>query len=243
MNHNVAAAARRNLRSLAIAVVVPTAILLSFLPVRIWASERLFEEGSLYANLSVDELSEYLRAQKNRMQADLSSEESVVQDAPTDTAQAPFLNVPLPWGASASVSARVEPVDLDRLQLLASGASKKSRQHEKHVGVDGAVRLGDAGALRIGYDVRQWQDQEAVKMSTTADAGLEYNLNERTVLAAGYNVDREPTGTTATTNVDVGYAVTKSTLLRAGYKLVNFSDAGSREYKAKVAKANLTVRF
>ena len=245
MNHNTAVAARRSLRSLIIATVALAAVLLSVLPVRLWASERSVDEDSLYAHLSVDELSEYLRRQKNRMQVDLGSEESVVPGVATDkpTAQAPFLSVPLPWGASASVSARVEPVDLDRLQALAGRSSKRLRQDEKHVGVDGAVRLGDVGSIRIGCDVRQWQDDEAVEVGTTADAGLELNLNERTVCAAGYNVDREPAGTTATTNLDIGYAVTKSTFLRAGYKLVSFSDVESREYKAKVAKANLMVRF
>jgi hypothetical protein len=244
MNRFFAAAAPRNLRSFVVAAMVLAAALLPLSPVQALASPVASDSRSPYANLGVDELSQYLRHQKKRMQADVGLEESVVKGTSSDNAgQVHILSAPLPWGASASVSARLEPVDLDRLRAITANAPERAREQETRVGVDGAVRLGDVGALRIGYEVTQWQDKGAAKVATVADAGLEYSLTERALLAAGYNLDRDHTGTTATTNVDVGYAITKGATFRAGYQLVSFSDAGSREYKANVARANLTLRF
>jgi hypothetical protein len=166
MNRFFAAAAPRNLRSFVVAAMVLAAALLPLSPVQALASPVASDSRSPYANLGVDELSQYLRHQKKRMQADVGLEESVVKGTSSDNAgQVHILSAPLPWGASASVSARLEPVDLDRLRAITANAPERAREQETRVGVDGAVRLGDVGALRIGYEVTQWQDKGAAKVA------------------------------------------------------------------------------
>lgn len=244
MNRFYVAAAPKNFHTLVVAVMIPAVALFLLSPVQTMAFGVVSENRSPYAALGVDELSQYLRYQRKQVQRDVDLEESVIQGSSSDhAAQVRLLSTPLPWGAWASVSARLEPVDLDRLRALTADTSEQAREQETRVGVDGSVYLGNVGALRIGYEVTQWQDRDTPKVATVADADLEYNLSERALLAAGYNLDRDPSGTTATANVGVGYALTKSAMLRAGYQLVNFSDAGSREYKANVTRANLTLRF
>jgi hypothetical protein len=154
-----------------------------------------------------------------------------------------------PLGDIASVSARVELVDIDRLRNLTirsgdyqNSASNKGSKQAK-IGVDGSVRLGEAGSFRIGYELTKTQDPTGSSLSAAADAGVEYNLTDRAKLAAGYNLDANSQGTKATTNFDVGYNITRNSSLSARYELINFDDSESPILNTNAAQAKLTVRF
>lgn len=171
-------------------------------------------DTSFYANLSADKLSWYLRHQKEQLDYSGELAERLVSaegDPRTDRGTR-RLRAEVPVGSLASVGAHVELVDLDELRDLMTGLPDFFREQEAKAGVDGALRLGDAGALRIGYEVTQWQDQGISMYS-------------------------------AMTNFDLGYTLTRSTSVYAGYRLVNFSDIDSNDYQANVAQAKLTLRF
>ena len=154
-----------------------------------------------------------------------------------------MLSADLPLSDAASLKAKVEMVDIDYLRGVTSNDAAKARETVAKLGLSGSVALGKMGALRVGYELAQSASAQSNSITTSADAGLEYNLNDKAKLAAGVNYDTGAGGSRSVTDFNLGYDLTKDTNLMAGYKLINFNDVANGDYSANIAQARLSVKF
>lgn len=153
------------------------------------------------------------------------------------------LTADLPLTDEAKLQARVELVDIDHLRDLAAHSDAIDQETIAKLGVAGSLALGKAGALQIGYEMVHNMGADIQALSSSAEAGIEYNLNPQAKLKAGVNYDFNESGTRSVTDVNLGYDLTKDTNLMAGYKLINFNDMASGDFQANVAQARLSVKF
>ncbi len=151
----------------------------------------------------------------------------------------------LPLTNEAKLQARVELVDIDHLRDLAARSDGDSIDKETiaKLGVAGSLALGKAGALQIGYEMAHSIGTNIQALKSSAEAGLEYNLNSQAKIKAGVNYDFSESGTRSVTDVNLGYDLTKDTSLMAGYKLINFNDVAVGDYQTNVAQARLSMKF
>jgi hypothetical protein len=177
-----------------------------------------------------------------QVQTDLAMEKQTTTAASTVTSR---IMAQAPLGSNVSVNAELELVDVDRLRVLAAntGGESADTEGQTRIGVGGKVQWSEFGSLRIGYELVHIRNSSYLNFATSADAGVEYNLSERASVAAGFNVNSDSRGSKATTNLGVGYQVSRNSSLSASYQLINFSDMESQEYQANVAQAELTVKF
>lgn len=113
------------------------------------------------------------------------------------------------------------------------------------VGVLGKYDLDDKATLTAQYKVtgvKGGESGEGFAVSTTAQAGLEYRLDESTSLRAGYEVDAGPSRVRETRSLDIGYGLSADAKLSIGYTMVDFSGQ-ALEKDRDLATAEFVLKF
>lgn len=121
----------------------------------------------------------------------------------------------------------------------------EAAQAQATVGVLGKYDLADKATLTAQYSVTGVRDGTGSKgfaVSTTAQAGLEYRLDESTSLKAGYAVDAGPTSVRETRTFDIGYGLSADAKLSVGYTMVDFSGQAP-EKDRNMATAEFVLKF